>query len=91
MGIKINKEENPKRILVKEIIYDKAFNTNPIKRINKINEKEEDKEFTSLIKYKNKIIGCHREKIKVLIKGKKYKLIENELNILNKENKKIEI
>ena len=51
---------------------------------------EKDKEFVSLIKYKDKIIGCNRDKIKSLIKDKEYQIVEKELNILKKEKEKIE-
>ena len=90
LRIKIDKEENTKRILSNKLILDKGFTTNPINRIHEINKKEREKECTSLIKYKDKIIGCNRENIKLLIKGKKYKMIENEINTLNKEKEKIE-
>ena len=90
LRIKIDKEENTKRILANKLILDKGFTTNPINRIHEINKKEREKECTSLIKYKDKIIGCNRENIKLLIKGKKYKMIENEINTLNKEKEKIE-
>ena len=90
LRIKIDKEENTKRILANKFILDKGFTTNPINRIHEINKKEREKECTSLIKYKDKIIGCNREHIKLLIKGKKYKMIENEINTLNKEKEKIE-
>ena len=90
LRIKIDKEENTKRILANKLILDKGFTTNPINRIHEINKKEREKECTSLIKYKDKIIGCNRENIKLLIKGKKYKMFENEINTLNKEKEKIE-
>ena len=90
LRIKIDKEENTKRILSNKLILDKGFTTNPINRIHEINKKEREKECTSLIKYKDKLIGCNRENIKLLIKGKKYKMIENEINTLNKEKEKIE-
>ena len=43
-----------------------------------------------MIKYKDKIIGCNRDKIKSLIKDKEYQIIEKELNILRKEKEKME-
>ena len=58
-------------------------------RIHK-NSKDKDKEYNTLIKYKDKIIGCNREKIKSLIKGKEYQIIEKEINILIKEKERIE-
>ena len=71
------------------------FNSKNENRIKKTkNEKDKNKnknkEFVSLIKYKDKIIGCNRDKIKSLIKDKEYQIIEKELNILNKEKEKIE-
>ena len=67
-------------------IFSSKTDNNQIKK--KIQEK--DKEFVSLIKYKDKIIGCNRDKIKLLIKEKEYQIIEKELNILNKEKEKKE-
>ena len=65
-------------------------NENHIKKKKIEIDKDKNKEFVSLIKYKDKIIGCNRDKIKSLIKDKEYQIIEKELNILNKEKEKIE-
>ena len=65
-------------------------NENRIKKTKNEKDKNKNKEFVSLIKYKDKIIGCNRDKIKSLIKDKEYQIIEKELNILNKEKEKIE-
>ena len=46
--------------------------------------------YTSLIKYKDKIIGCNKEKIKILINDKDYQIVEKELNALIKEKEKYE-
>ena len=43
-----------------------------------------------MIKYKDKIIGCNREKIKLLIKEKEYQTIDKEVHILTKEKEKLE-
>ena len=47
-------------------------------------------EYISLIKYKEQIIGCNKEKIKMLIDDKDYQIVEKELNILRKEKEKLE-
>ena len=65
-------------------------NENHIKKKKIEIDKDKNKEFVSLIRYKDKIIGCNRDKIKSLIKDKEYQIIEKELNILNKEKEKIE-
>ena len=65
-------------------------NENHIKKKKIEIDKDKNKEFVSLIKYKDKIIGCNRDKIKSLIKDKEYQIIEKELNILSKEKEKIE-
>ena len=65
-------------------------NENHIKKKKIEIDKDKNKEFVSLIKYKDKIIGCNRDKVKSLIKDKEYQIIEKELNILNKEKEKIE-
>ncbi len=54
------------------------------------NDKKNGNEYFSLIKYKDKIIGCNRENIKKLIKEKEYQIIENEINVLVKEKQKLE-
>ena len=87
---KMDKEKNIKRNLVQDLAFDKIYNSNPINRIDNVNEKEKYKESTTIIKFRDKIIGCNREKIKLLIKGKEYKKIENEINLLNQEKEKIE-
>lgn len=89
--VKINKQKteikNDKYIKKNlDKIFSSKTDNNQIKK--KIQEK--DKEFVSLIKYKDKIIGCNRDKIKLLIKEKEYQIIEKELNILNKEKEKKE-
>ena len=80
---KVDNDKFIKRNLEKIFI---AKTENQIK--TKIQEK--DKEFVSLIKYKDKIIGCNRDKIKSLIKDKEYQIIGKELNILRKEKEKME-
>ena len=89
--VKINKQKteikNDKYIKKNlDKIFSSKTDNNQIKK--KIQEK--DKEFVSLIKYKDKIIGCNRDKVKLLIKEKEYQIIEKELNILNKEKEKKE-
>ena len=89
--VKINKQKteikNDKYIKKNlDKIFSSKTDNNQIKK--KIQEK--DKEFVSLIKYKDKIIGCNRDNIKLLIKEKEYQIIEKELNILNKEKEKKE-
>ena len=89
--VKINKQKteikNDKYIKKNlDKIFSSKTDNNQIKK--KIQEK--DKEFVSLIKYKDKIIGCNRDKIKLLIKEKEYQIIEKELNTLNKEKEKKE-
>ena len=61
-----------------------------IKKDFLIDEKDNNKEYIALIKKNGKIIGCNREKIKSLIKGKEYQIIEKEINALIKEKGKIE-
>ena len=51
---------------------------------------KKDNEYISLIKYKDKIIGCNKDKIKELIDEKEYQIVEKELNILTKEKEKLE-
>lgn len=79
-----------KRNLQNEILTPKEKKPNLINKDFKTNEKEKNKEYIALIKYKDKIIGCNREKIKSLIKGKEYQIIEKEINALIKEKEKIE-
>ena len=85
-----DKDNNIKRNLKKVFTSNKENKVNNTKnKKNKISQSE-NKEFIALIKYKDKIIGCNREKIKSLIKGKEYQTIEKEINILTKEKEKIE-
>ena len=90
-----NKEKiNKQRTKIEDDKYikknlDKIFSSKADNQIKKKSQ-EKDKEFVSLIKYKDKIIGCNRDKIKLLIKDKEYQIIEKELNILNKEKEKKE-
>ena len=90
-----NKEKiNKQRTKIEDGKYikknlDKIFSSKADNQIKKKSQ-EKDKEFVSLIKYKDKIIGCNRDKIKLLIKDKEYQIIEKELNILNKEKEKKE-
>ena len=94
--IKVNKDINIKKNLEKTSFSNKENEAykdeNNIKIEKKINskEKEKNKEFISLIKYKDKIIGCNREKIKLLIKEKEYQTIDKEVHILTKEKEKLE-
>lgn len=85
-----DKDNNIKRNLEKVFTSKKENKLNNTKnKINKISQSE-NKEYITLIKYKDKIIGCNREKIKSLIKGKEYQTIEKEINILTKEKERIE-
>ena len=91
---KINKQktmmQNDKYVKKNLGIIFNSKNENHIKKKKIEIDKDKNKEFVSLIKYKDKIIGCNRDKIKSLIKDKEYQIIEKELNILNKEKEKIE-
>ena len=90
-----NKLDNKsiKRNLESELNSVQKHKSNPINRFYKINEfkdKGNNNEYIALIKYKDKIIGCNREKIKLLIKEKEYQIVEKEINVLIKEKEKIE-
>ena len=62
----------------------KIYNTNS----NKISKNEE--EFVTIIKDKNKIIGCDKEKMQSLIDNREYQIVERELSVLIKEKDKLE-
>ena len=58
------------------------------KEENKITKKEE--EYVTIIKEKDKIIGCDKDKMQSLIDNREYQIVERELSILIKEKDKLE-
>ena len=55
---------------------------------NKMPKKEE--EYITIIREKNKIVGCDKEKMQTLIDNREYQIVEKELSILIKEKDKLE-
>ena len=56
----------------------------------KDNEDKKEEEYVTIIKEKNKIVGCDREKMQLLIDNREYQIVEKELSILIKEKDKLE-
>ena len=61
----------------------KEFNSN-----NKMPKK--DNEFTTIVMERDRIIGCDKEKMKILIDNRDYQIVEKELSMLIKEKDKLE-
>lgn len=83
--------------------HDNINNIKPLDNMNYINKeenydkniknkkiKENEKRNKRIIKNKDKIIECYKDKIKELIDNKDYQIVEKELTILKKEKEKLE-
>ena len=49
-----------------------------------------EEDFVTIIKEKDKIVGCDKEKMQSLIDNREYQIVERELSILIKEKDKLE-